>query len=226
MAAENAIPPRSSTVGLAGAPGARRDTVRRRREILEAAKTVFSERGLDGARTREIAAAAGVTPTVMYRYFATKEELFAAAVIEPLEELLEKLYTEHLDDLASAPDDESRRTVLLHQSRTWLETMNEIAPLLGAALFANARQGAAFYAERVFPAIQRVSERLPSTIRGWGGQDVDSSTLAFTIFGAYFTAAMDHHFRGGTNLEDLVPKLADQIVFGVMSRQGRGADQD
>lgn len=225
MPDESATSPRSATVGLAGAPGARRDTVRRRKEILEAAKKVFSERGLDGARTREIAAAAGVTPTVMYRYFATKEELFAAAVIEPLEELLEKLYDEHLGDLASAPDAESRRAVLLHQSRTWLETMNEIAPLLGAALFSNARQGAVFYAERVFPAIQRVAERLPSTIRGWGGQDVDSSTLAFTIFGAYFTAAMDHHFRGGTNLDDLVPKLADQIVFGVMPRPWSRADQ-
>ena len=222
MSDGNATPARGSSVGLPGAPGARRDTVRRRKEILEAAKRVFSERGLDGARTREIAAAAGVTPTVMYRYFATKEDLFAAAVIEPLEDLLEKIYMEHLEDLASAPDVESRTQVLLYQSRTWLETMDEIAPLLGTALFSNARQGAVFYTERVFPAIQRVIEGLPSTIRGWGGEDVDASTLAFTIFGAYFTVAMDRHFRGGGNHDDMVPKLADQIVYGVMPRPSNG----
>lgn len=203
----------------AGQPGARRDTVRRRKEIVAAAKQVFIERGLDGARTREIASAAGVTPTVMYRYFPTKDELFAAAVIEPLEDLLEKLYTEHLQDLASAPDAGSRKQVLLHQSRTWLETMDQIAPLLGAALFSNSRNGADFYRQRVLPAIQRLVGSLPATIRGWGGEDVDSEVLAFTIFGAYFTTAIDRYFRDDArSVDDLVPRLADQIVHGVMPR--------
>jgi len=217
--ASNGRPTRARSRG-AGQPGARRDTVRRRKEIIEAAKQVFIERGLDGARTREIAAAAGVTPTVMYRYFTTKDELFVAAIVEPLESLLNELYFEQLNDLASAPTSEQREKLLQHYSRTWLETMDQIAPLLGAALFSNSRNGAEFYSERVLPAIRRLVSSLPTTIRGWGGDDVNAEVLAFTIFGAYFTAAIDRHFRGEDRRTDdlLVQNLADQIVYGVMPR--------
>lgn len=52
----------------------------RPKEILEAALTVFAERGYHDARLEEIAEAAGVTKGAIYHYFATKEELLLRAI--------------------------------------------------------------------------------------------------------------------------------------------------
>lgn len=48
--------------------------------ILDSALEVFSERGFAGASTREIASRAGVTHTMITYYFATKDDLWKAAV--------------------------------------------------------------------------------------------------------------------------------------------------
>jgi TetR/AcrR family transcriptional regulator len=42
--------------------------------IFEAAKTVFSERGMDGARMQEIADKAGINKSLLHYYFRSKEK--------------------------------------------------------------------------------------------------------------------------------------------------------
>ncbi len=50
-----------------------------RRRIARAAAPVFAAKGFRGATNREIAAAAGISPALIYWYFTSKEELFVAA---------------------------------------------------------------------------------------------------------------------------------------------------
>lgn len=50
--------------------------------ILDAATTLFSQRGYDGASLRAIAAAAGVDPALIRHFFGDKETLFAAVVAD------------------------------------------------------------------------------------------------------------------------------------------------
>jgi AcrR family transcriptional regulator len=50
----------------------------RRLQILRIAVRLFSQRGFRGATTKEIAQAAGISEAMVFRHFATKEELFAA----------------------------------------------------------------------------------------------------------------------------------------------------
>ena len=57
--------------------------------ILGAALDVFAERGFDGARTRDIAAAAGVNLGLLQYYFGGKEKLWRAAVDHAFGELWE-----------------------------------------------------------------------------------------------------------------------------------------
>jgi AcrR family transcriptional regulator len=49
-----------------------------RRELAEAAASLFYERGYDGTTVEDIAAAVEVSPRTVYRYFATKDELIVA----------------------------------------------------------------------------------------------------------------------------------------------------
>jgi TetR/AcrR family transcriptional regulator len=51
-----------------------------RTRILEAAVREFSDNGLAGARTEQIAAAAGVNKALLYYYFDSKEKLYSAAL--------------------------------------------------------------------------------------------------------------------------------------------------
>jgi len=50
----------------------------RRMQILQLAVSLFSQRGFSGTTTREIAQAAGVSEAMVFRHFATKEELYSA----------------------------------------------------------------------------------------------------------------------------------------------------
>jgi AcrR family transcriptional regulator len=50
----------------------------RRLQILAVAVSLFSNRGFRGTTTKEIAQAAGVSEAMVFRHFATKEELYAA----------------------------------------------------------------------------------------------------------------------------------------------------
>ena len=71
----------------------RRLPVAERRElIVEAAGRLFGERGYDGTRLDDIAAAAGVTKPILYRHFDSKRELYLA------------LLARHRDDLPSFLD--------------------------------------------------------------------------------------------------------------------------
>ena len=50
----------------------------RKLQILRVAVRLFSQRGFSGTTTREIAQAAGVSEAMVFRHFATKQELYAA----------------------------------------------------------------------------------------------------------------------------------------------------
>jgi AcrR family transcriptional regulator len=50
----------------------------RREQILQTAVELFSQRGFKGTTTKEIAKAAGVSEAIIFRHFATKDELYTA----------------------------------------------------------------------------------------------------------------------------------------------------
>jgi TetR/AcrR family transcriptional regulator len=50
----------------------------RRRQLIKVAIDLFAKKGFGGTTTKEIAAAAGVTEAVIFRHFATKQDLYQA----------------------------------------------------------------------------------------------------------------------------------------------------
>jgi TetR/AcrR family transcriptional regulator len=96
-----------------------RDKVTEER-IFEAAKTVFSERGMDGARMQEIADKAGINKSLLHYYFRSKEKLFNAVFDDiagmtfmkfaqifayplPLEEKIRYFFSEHIEFMKLNP---------------------------------------------------------------------------------------------------------------------------
>lgn len=77
MSKEIAAPkaPLATPVSVAG--GARMNAEDRKLQILRVAVSLFSQRGFGGTTTKEIAQAAGVSEAMVFRHFATKQELYS-----------------------------------------------------------------------------------------------------------------------------------------------------
>lgn len=71
------------------APTTRRSSLQVRRELLEGAAAVFTEKGYAAATSRDLARAAGVSESVLYRHFGSKAGLFAEAVVTPFADVME-----------------------------------------------------------------------------------------------------------------------------------------
>ena len=64
----------------------------REREIIDATRRLFDERGVRDAQIEDIAKAVGINRAIVYRHFTGKEELFALTLVQYLDELRVKLY--------------------------------------------------------------------------------------------------------------------------------------
>lgn len=76
------LPTQAVPAGGPGRPRRRLDPAVRRQQILQAAATVFARSGFERAHMAEVAVEAGVAKGLLYRHFATKEELYAAVLAE------------------------------------------------------------------------------------------------------------------------------------------------
>jgi AcrR family transcriptional regulator len=59
----------------------------RERELIDATRALFDERGMQDAPIEEIARAVGINRALIYRHFSSKEELFFLTVTDYLDEL-------------------------------------------------------------------------------------------------------------------------------------------
>jgi AcrR family transcriptional regulator len=167
----------------------------RREQILRAAQRVFIRSGLGGSRTRELAQEAGVNEATLFTHFKTKEELFDAAVVEPLERLVEKeMNIDGSYRRARSQEEQNRLNLEAHQRL--LDTIREIYPLLMTALFSDSERGRQFYRDHLYPWFQSLA---PSIRESYGGhkrkKNLDPQILSMIGVGAYLALVMDHHFR-------------------------------
>ena len=88
----------------------RREIVRRR--LLDAALTVFAERGFASANLDQVAAAAGLTKGAIYSNFANKDELFFAMMADQVLRRVETI------EAAMAQQDARTRTASTSRYRT------------------------------------------------------------------------------------------------------------
>jgi AcrR family transcriptional regulator len=124
---------------------------RRTREAIEnAARELFAERGYDRATVREIAARAAIDPSMIIRYFGSKEELFALVATPDL----------HLPDPADIPPDKVGETLVRHFLERWegAQSGGGLQVLLRSA--ASNESAAAklrdIFAAQVIPSVARV----------------------------------------------------------------------
>jgi len=190
----------------------------RRAQILAASRKVFLDRGLVGARTRQIAEEAGVKEAVLYSHFASKEDIFAAAVFDPLEELVTEI-VERVRVAADIPDDHAKQRVFVEENQRALEVMQEVVPLLGVALFSDVELGRKYFVERLAPLLQKWAEATRLAMKGWEHRRVDPRTVNITAWGMYYGVILNAAMRG----EELDPsttskEIIDLLYYGLANK--------
>jgi len=109
--------------------------------LIEAARGLFAERGIEGASVREIASAAGVNHALVFRHFGSKQRL-ARAVLDGL-----------LDDLLAAFREAGVNPAALAALGEGIADREELWKLLTRVVLDGEID---FLTERSFPEIARV----------------------------------------------------------------------
>lgn len=77
----------------------------RRRQLIRSAVDLFSRHGFSGTRTKDIAAACGVSEAILFRHFATKEDLYRAILDDQQQESGADEWLKQMQHLAERRDD-------------------------------------------------------------------------------------------------------------------------
>ncbi len=177
-------------------PRKRLTAAARRQMILDAAHDVFLESGLNGARLRDIADRVGITEAYLYRHFASKTDLYEAAVHEPVRQATEA-FTARLEALVGS-ETLTGLELVRRINAIMLEFMLEAVPYLGVALFSDVASGAAFYQSRIYPRIHEPVLFLLRSIKGWPAPGIDPDLVVNSMWGLNYGIALDTLLRGGT----------------------------
>lgn len=131
--------------GMEVTPAPRRSDATRA-AILEAARDRFAEDGYDGATVRAIAGQAGIDPSMVIRYFGSKEGLFARVVDVALD----------IPDPARIPADDLGRVLVTHFLELW-ERDGVLVTLLrvGVTDPAGAERLRGVFRDQLVPAAER-----------------------------------------------------------------------
>jgi AcrR family transcriptional regulator len=189
----------------------------RREAILTSARAAFSRAGYAGTRTRDIAREAGINEALLYHHFSSKEELFEASVTQPLEDAVSAVFLAAAVPPEEFSSDASVQRVQIQQFVSDLiGAMDEIAPLLGIVLFADADIARRSFNERIQPCIDKVCELVEINYDSWPHRDFEPLLMIEWIMGMTWFVALADRFSGRQrDRTELATQVTDVLMYGV-----------
>lgn len=188
----------------------------RRDQLTRIARDLFVQHGRAGVRTRQIAEQAGVSEAVLYHHFTSKEELYEAAVLGRLEELVADL-------AVSAPELAGTEGAARHETghriaSEIVASMRDLVPLLGVALFSDHDSGTTLYRASVQPLLEKVQDSVRTAVAGWGQHNIDPEMITAVLLGTCHWLAMQEQFGNGPTPTRIPDALADLLVRALTPR--------
>ncbi|GAA2592118.1 TetR/AcrR family transcriptional regulator [Winogradskya consettensis] len=142
-------------------PSSNRSTAAaRRQEVLDAAVSVFAERGYHGASVQEVARRAAISEPYVYRLFGNREQLFTAAIEQAFE-----LISHALGEASQRRGDASPQQLLDAMAERYIELIAD-----GRLLRVQLHAQAAAAAEPAIQTVVRAAYRgLVTDVSRWSG---------------------------------------------------------
>ena len=161
----------------------------RREQIIEAAITLFAQRGFDGTSTRQIAGSIGITEGLIFHYFPTKADLLNA-VLETRHGFIGEL-RQFLDQAEQHPVSE----VLPEIAVRWLQLLRNEAAITSVLLGTAQTNPQVHLALQgiIQEGIERLSNYLRSRIQtGELRTDLPVETSAYMFFASLMFFFLTH----------------------------------
>ncbi len=192
----------SALPALSGAPTTALSKGERTAErILEAAETLFAERGYAGTTLRDVAAEVGLRNPSLYNHFPSKESLYAAVLERGISPMLEALS-------AFAESERQDSTAVIRRMLELLAQRPNLAQLIQHEILAGGERMNPLlreWVEPVFAQARRAIERNPAASR-WRPDQIPLLVLAlYHVVVGYFTIAPLYKTLNG---EDLLSEQA------------------
>jgi len=153
----------------------------RKQEILEAALNVFSKKGFDGSRTKEIAVEAGVSEATVFKYFPTKQNILSSLIRPVIESIAKPLFLAPVTKLIDNAGTVGLEKTLVLLMKDRLDVFEKNQRLVRTMLLELGRQGdvQATFGQLVFPLIATEIKRLYEFARERGeiAKHIDENTF-------------------------------------------------
>ena len=203
----------------------------RRMQILRLAVSLFSQRGFSGTTTREIAQAAGVSEAMVFRHFATKEELYSAildhkactgSAIDP---------REVVRDALQRKDDHAVFEGLAFSALERHEFDTEFHRLLLHAALEGHELAAMFWERNVRPLYEFLGAYIRQRQRDGAMVDIDPLVVVRAFVGMVIHHSLNNNLWDqkrsllSISNEDAARHFADILLYGIMNEPIAEASQ-
>ncbi len=188
----------------------------RRKSILAAARRAFSETGdMNGTTIRAIAERGGISEGVIYRHFESKDQLFYEAVVEPLQEAVDRLVaaTENVDREGPL-DPQGQREAMQGLYRQLVSTFGEVLPLLGLVLFGDPQVARRFYRETFAAAMDRLADAWEQVEKRYGFEFESPDISARAVMGTALLLALEKHHKPRFDLDRGIALATEGTMSG------------
>jgi AcrR family transcriptional regulator len=187
-------------------------TLRRKREILEAASRVFRRRGLHATGMRDIAAELEMHVGNLYYYFRNKEDLLAFCQEDALAGLLDLAGRVRATGLRA--DAKLYRLIVGHVIRVNEETPGALAHLEVDALSGDRRQTALRQRDAYEAAYREI---IANGVEQRVFRSVDAAVVAMAILGALNWTVKWYRQDGRKSSHEIGHEFADLLVCGLLA---------
>lgn len=168
--------------------------------IVQAARTAFSKTGdVNGTTVKMIASHAKISEGVIYHHFESKDDLFFAAIVEPLQQSIHSVVdsVHDYDPSEHTPEELEEMTARFWESM--IRSLGKILPLFGLVLFGEPDRARRFYRGTFSDAIDELASTWQRIYDDYGvpypARDVAIATvgiaLAFALDSRYSKDKVD-----------------------------------
>jgi TetR/AcrR family transcriptional regulator len=200
----------------------------RRRQLLRVAVESFAQNGFSGTKTKDIAAAAGVSEAILFRHFASKEDLYHAILDEKEATLGGERWFVEMNELADHRDD---RGLFQHVGQQMIRSFREDAAFHRLLLYASLEGHllADLFHERFgLPMGDFLSRYIALRQKEGAFRECDPEIAVMFVIGSTIHYAMARHVLGAKNFplaeELILDQFVDLILGGLEKRAGGGAN--
>ena len=191
----------------------------RRRQLLKAAIESFAQKGFAGTKTKDIAASAGVSEAILFRHFASKEDLYHA-ILDTKEAPEEK--NRLMQQLESAAERRDDMRLFLTLAMATVKSFRDDPAFHRLLLYASLEGhllASLFHARFGLPMTNFLRRYITLRQREGAFQRCDPDSAMTFAFGSIVHFSMARHLfgvkEGSLNDEAVVKELVTLVMRGL-----------